>query len=200
MRILNNHLSGFSVDDRNEILSDIDEHFSTGLSNGKTEDEISSSLGDPELLAKQYKNDTGNKNEDDHTIIKPSIYESFRSNINPNSNNAIMFIVMLFINIFIVFWLIIAAVATIFGLWISGIAISVAGIAVLITSNIPELQRFNTLAVDGLAFPSGLLSIGLVCLGILIIIGMFYLTKLFIKLIKIYINWNVSLLKGVDCK
>lgn len=40
--------------DRDDILSDYEAHFAIGLENGKTEEEVSASLGDPHELAQTY--------------------------------------------------------------------------------------------------------------------------------------------------
>lgn len=48
------HLSGLSQKEKQEILLDFQEHFSAGLAQGKTEDEISNDLGSPEFAAQQY--------------------------------------------------------------------------------------------------------------------------------------------------
>ena len=42
-------------EDREDILSDYEEHFSIGMENGRSEKEISKALGDPETVAKQIK-------------------------------------------------------------------------------------------------------------------------------------------------
>lgn len=54
METLENGLSSMSYKDVKEILSEIDEHFSVGLANGQTEEEICSNLGSADDLAKAY--------------------------------------------------------------------------------------------------------------------------------------------------
>jgi len=44
-------------EDKEDILSDYEEHFRIGMANGRTEKEISEALGDPENIAKQIKAD-----------------------------------------------------------------------------------------------------------------------------------------------
>jgi hypothetical protein len=52
---LRNGLGNISPASVEEILYDYREHFDIGLEQGKTEDEISQSLGDPRLIARQYR-------------------------------------------------------------------------------------------------------------------------------------------------
>lgn len=47
-------LSGMDTEEKREILSDYEEHFTLGLAAGKSEEQIAASLGDPGQLAKMY--------------------------------------------------------------------------------------------------------------------------------------------------
>jgi uncharacterized membrane protein len=47
-------LAGLKSDEIQEIISDFQEHFATGLAGGKTEEEVARELGDPVALAGQY--------------------------------------------------------------------------------------------------------------------------------------------------
>lgn len=57
-----------SIEDKNDILLDYDEHFRIGVENGRTEEEIAEALGDPKNVAKQIKADYMVKRAED----KPS--------------------------------------------------------------------------------------------------------------------------------
>lgn len=213
---LNRHLSGLSEEEKSEILNDIRDHFDNGISNGKTDDEIASALGDPELLARQYKSDyqsserteynksekksdnsngsntsqssynqqqaensqQSSGNNGQQTIIRPSFYESNKNNIP----NVILLIVMIFV--------IISVVPTIFGFWMAGIGISVAGVIALLSSIVPGLHFLNPLTQHNLGAASAFISVGLTCLGLLMLIGMYYLTKLFVKFVRNF-KWNI---------
>ncbi|KAF5089110.1 HAAS signaling domain-containing protein [Methanobacterium aggregans] len=48
-------LNELPEEDREDILSDYEEHFQIGLENGRTEEELSRALGDPKTVAKQIK-------------------------------------------------------------------------------------------------------------------------------------------------
>lgn len=49
------HLLGIPEDEAKDILYDFQEYFNAGLQDGRTEEELAASLGDPKILAKQVK-------------------------------------------------------------------------------------------------------------------------------------------------
>ena len=52
---LTKELGSMSYNDVKDILSDIEDHFTVGISAGKTEEDIANDLGDPKALAADYK-------------------------------------------------------------------------------------------------------------------------------------------------
>ena len=58
---LYNLLGGLPADERDDIIADFEEHFSVGTSEGKSEEQICSELGDPKSCAAQYLNDEPKK-------------------------------------------------------------------------------------------------------------------------------------------
>ncbi len=54
LNILAQSIAHLPQEEQNDILFDYTEHFRIGMEQGKTEEEIASSLGDPELIASQY--------------------------------------------------------------------------------------------------------------------------------------------------
>ncbi len=56
-------------EDREDIISDYEEHFRIGMENGRSEEDISKALGNPEIVAKQIKAEYMIKKAED----KPSI-------------------------------------------------------------------------------------------------------------------------------
>lgn len=55
MNKLSAYLGGISVEDREDVISDFEEHFNEGLAEGRTEEDIADSLGDPKALANQLR-------------------------------------------------------------------------------------------------------------------------------------------------
>lgn|GEM_PF-6258326 len=51
---LSSSLSSLSQDDKRSILNDFEEHFNVGLSQGRTEEDIAASLGDPVEIAREF--------------------------------------------------------------------------------------------------------------------------------------------------
>lgn len=58
MSKLSNALSPLPLQEKNDILNDFEEHFTAAMANGKTEEEISEALGNPENSAQQYLKET----------------------------------------------------------------------------------------------------------------------------------------------
>mgnify|MGYP004693035253 FL=1 len=54
---LKKQLKLYTVKESEDILKDYEEHFIEALNDGKTEEEICESLGNPENIAKQYLNE-----------------------------------------------------------------------------------------------------------------------------------------------
>ena len=180
---LSSHLKSFIESDRQEILSDIEEHFSNGTREGKTEDEISSALGDPAIIAKQYSQpDTDNNtinqkiNSNTTTIVK--------NNTNKSATNIVILIVL---NLCLVSWILPAIFGIVIGFWTAAVVIFVTGIVVF----------FASLITTPALGPAGIFAgIGLISLGLLAGVGMFYGTIALIKVLIKYIKWNVRFAKG----
>jgi len=51
--IISGNLHGISKEEKNEIVSSFNEHFEIGIENGRQEDEIAESLGNPKILLKK---------------------------------------------------------------------------------------------------------------------------------------------------
>lgn len=190
INILKSALNGISENERSEIIYDYEEHFDVGIEEGKTEEEISSALGDPKAIAKQFKVDY---------LIK--IAEKDKSTGNLVSavfaSVGLGFLNLILLPFFltaaaIVFSLLAAAasviisiLAAIFSIVISiyatAIGLTLGGaaefIAIIIAPFLPQYVSMEMNVVSAI-----LLSIGCISLGILIFIGA-------VKLSKITINW-----------
>lgn len=180
---LRNSLSGLSKDEIEEIISDYNEYFYEGASNGRSEDEISEALGDPQKLGKQLKADTRIKNA--------------QANMNvQNVLRAIFAIVTLSLfNIIVMLGPITAIIGIIFGLAVAGVAFLGGGIISFFATLI-----FGSSFAFGLGFHitipiAILLGLCLSSLGIALIIADFWFGKWIFAILIKYFRFNFDMVK-----
>lgn len=161
-------LKGIPYDDKKEILYDYEEHFNAGISEGKSEEEISFSLGDPVIIARQFKADY---------MLKKA--ESSRSARNLWS--AVLSITALgFLNLILIIPIYLSLAAVILAFYAAAAAMAIGGIA-----GIPVVLAeplFNEYYIIGINAGSAIfLSIGICTLGLLAFIGTNQLARQFYK-------------------
>lgn len=176
-------------EDREDILSDYDEHFQIGVEKGRTEEEISKAMGDPKTVAKQLNVEQKIKKAKD----KPSA---------GNMIEALLAAAGLRIfNLIFVLAPVLIVIAIILGLFVAGLAIGFAGI---ITTISPLLYLLFPNADLGLpvaeSFWEGMITIaggiGLTIAGIVIVVFMAYVAKMFYELMIRYLKLNLKIIKG----
>ncbi len=172
---LNEALRGLSLNERQDILQDYQEHFVIGLEEGKTEAEIAERLGSPNSIAKEL-------------LASYHIERVEQSFTAGNIIRAIWAVIGLgFFNLIIVLGPFIAIVGVICTLWVASLGFTLA----------PLLVIFDFLVHTGtFEFFNLFVSIGLCGLGILLGLGMFFVTKVFTKGFIRYLKFNVSLVRG----
>nr|WP_155669311.1 DUF1700 domain-containing protein [Ornithinibacillus caprae] len=172
---LNATLGKLPVEERNDILQDFEEHFTFGLEEGKTEAQIVESLGSPNHIAKE--------------LVATYHVDQVEGSITAgNILRAVWAVIGLgFFNLVIVLGPFIALVAIV----VSGWAVAVSFIAS------PLLVLVNmTIALDHFVLFDLFFSLLLAGLGLLIAIGMFYVTKVLMNAFVRYLTYNVNLVKG----
>lgn len=173
---LEQSLSSVSVDERKEILEDFKEHFMIGLSEGKTEEEISNGLGSPqqiavEILTNQY------------TLKKEEPAEK-----SGNTTRMVLAIIGLaFFNLMIVLGPVIGVFGLLFGGWVTGASFIATPLFFVVSIIISpaSFELFNMF-----------ITLVLLGLGIFILLGMQPLTKFVWNLLRRYIDFNVKIIKG----
>ncbi len=170
---LKDYLHSLPLDELEDILSDYEEHFQIGLSKGKTEEEISTELGDPYDISGNYTN--LNKT----TITTTDNY----------GNNLLIILLLGFFNLIIVFAPFMSIVAILISIYIAGISFIFGGIVTIFGMS---FNFFTPVAQPHILTSLGF-GFGLSCLGLLTIILAIYLTKLFMKLTIRYIKWNIEI-------
>ena len=188
-----------------DIARDFEEHFSVGLSQGKTEHEISAELGDPATVAGTY----FDEGLDDivHTMKESAAHYAAAASSasanrpaavtpgtsgtsgNPESVKAIspqkdlagarLFVILL--NVLITWWVAITVISTLFSFWCVSVSLLVGGIGsftALAAAPGDWISIFVLFGMAGvlLAAATGILN--------------FFLSKWTVIGSKAYINWN----------
>ncbi|SHK34469.1 HAAS signaling domain-containing protein [Paramaledivibacter caminithermalis] len=178
-------LNNLPSDEKREILFDYEEHFSIGLKEGKTEEEIIENLGSPKFIAKQY-----NAN-----------YMVNQAESNPSASNifrAVFAIIVLgFFNLVFVLGPFIGIIGLLIGLFGASIGITIAGISLfggIATFSVFDPYISLPIALTSNAGGTIFLGIGLTSLGLIFFIGNCYLAKwLYILTIK-YLKFNLKII------
>ncbi len=155
--------------ERAEILSDYEDHFATGLSEGKTEQDIASELGDPKDVASEY---------------------GYEVKSVPTKNIVFSAIGLLFFDLLLG----IAFVASLFAIWISlwsvVLSLLVTGVALIIA-------MFLSIVVNPLPWYICLTAgISILALTAVFAIGMIYVTKYYFMLMKWYGELHVKVFQS----
>jgi uncharacterized membrane protein len=176
-------------EDREDILSDYEEHFIIGLEKGRTEEEISRALGDPETVAKQIKVEQKIKKAEDKPSVG-SIYEA-----------ALAAAGLGFFNLVFIAGPALLLAAIIAGLFLTGLAIIFSGILATMSPVLHLLYPQQNLHLPSSSGFIGNLviiggGIGITIAGILLVVLMAYIAKWFYNLMIKYLKLNLKVIKG----
>lgn len=175
LKQLQNALNHLPDQERNEILQDFKEHFDIGRSEGKTDEEIAASLGSPHQLAKDIK----------------ANYHVEQAKENASTGNVLRatwaVIGLGFLNLVIVLGPLVGIAGIIVSLW--GVAASfilqflaLLGKIIIAPSTFHTFELFFSITITGI--------------GLLIALGMYFVTKYAIKVFIQYLNFNIRIVKG----
>jgi uncharacterized membrane protein len=182
MQTLTQGLQGIPEDEINDILYDYEEHFEVGLSKGKTEEEIARELGDPKSIAKSYK-------------VSSKISEAENNPSPKNLFKAILAAMALgFFNLVIVLGPFILIVGLLIGLYAISISFIIGGVGSFFGTIVAPFFPY-TINMGVHPITSISIGTGLVALGLLLLIGSFYLTKLLYQGTLKYLRWNIDIIK-----
>lgn len=170
-------LNRLSYEEREDVLQDFTEHFSIGLEKGETEQQISASLGSPQLIAQDI---LANYSKGDKETIANERQPDLARTI-------IISILLVMFNLTIMLGPFMAVVGTVLSGWITGFVFIMT----------PFLYLFKMIILPNEAYLfEFFLSIGLTGLGILLGIAMYYITRFIIQLTIRYVRFNVRVAKG----
>ena len=179
------NLRGIPKEDRLDIISDFEEHFKIGMEKGRREDELSESLGNPKILAKQLKA---------NVLVDQAEKTASATNIT----RAVFATLGLgFFNLIFVLGPFAGIAAVLFSLFATAVAIAASGITILVATIFgPLFPEFVGILVNPAVGIFG--SIGLTCFGILFFIGDIFLGKVLYRLFIKYIKFNIRVIKGKE--
>lgn len=167
MEVLERELRGFSELDRREVLKDYSNFFEEGMSDGRTEEEVSKDLGDPRELARNLREERGTYTSQEQDI----------SPREPKGRDNLKTLVIVGLVLFFGFPVIMAIGGTIIGLFAGAISLIVTG-SVLIFSNATNISFMTT-------FFAGL---SLICLGSLGVMGLVKIIQLIVTGVRTLVN------------
>lgn len=177
LRELRESLKGIPEDEKSELLSDYEEHIRMGLEEGRSEEELIQVLGNPEELAKEIR----------------AVYLVKKAEETTSADNlfrALMATIELgLFNIFIVLVPFLVLAAILVALFLAGAAFTVAGPVFILLS--PSSSSAGIALIPALFFASGFSA-----LGLLIIIGDYYVAQWLYEASIRYLKWNISIIRG----
>lgn len=174
-------LGGLPEAEKTEILAEYEEHFRMAREAGKSDEEISQALGNPRLLGRSFRVDslleegkTGGK----LTSVLRAIFASLSLG---------------FFNIVVVLGPFVALLGVLAGLWACAVSMALSGVGVILmiiaSPFLPHLVHVTGIGIPFLLFAS----IGVSALGLLAVIGMWFLTRWFVFAVAKYAQLNARI-------
>ncbi len=176
MSQLKRHLLPLKQSTRQEILTDFEEHFQNGSMSGKTAQQVAQELGDPKELAQQY---LSSAEAGDKTSIPENVGRGIFAAFG-----------LLLLDAMIMIPIVASLFAVVVSLWTIPISFAASSIALLIY---PLFTAF-TFAIP--YYLTLLISISFLGLSVATAIGMFYLSKYFIKFVVSFAKMHYRIIVG----
>ncbi|MFS0596181.1 DUF1700 domain-containing protein [Peribacillus frigoritolerans] len=173
LKQLNASLTRLSLEEREDILQDYEEYFEIGMEEGKSEQEISKSLGNPKQISKEL-------------MATYHLGQVEQTTSAGNVMRAVWAVIGLgFFNLVIVLGPFIALIGVVIAGWVSAIGFILAPLGALFNLVLGSFQLFDLF-----------FALGLCGIGIFIAMGMFVATSALTKGFIRYLKFNASLVKG----
>ena len=189
---LRNQLKNIPKEEINEILQDYSDHITIGMENGRNEEELIKSLGDPKEIAKQMNANYHIKNAETKTSAS-NIFRAFYATAGLGFFNLIFVLPLFIIILALLFVLFAVPLALIF----AGIIVIIACVGNLLAPDY-FLKNFQVAFSAPEAVGAILISIGLVSLGLLILIAAYYASKSVFKLVLRYLKFNLKIIQNKE--
>lgn len=190
---LDSSLRGIAYEDKKEIIYDYEEHFAAGIEQGKTEEDIAKALGDPRIIAKQFRNDYL-INKAENVKSAGNLASAMFASVGLGFLNlfvlpfiiaaAIILLSLLVAAGSVIIALVAAAGSILISLYAAALGMTVGGIGIVLAVFAqPYFPEFISMDINtGSAI---FLSIAIFCLGVLSFIGAIKLSKNFYRWSKV---------------
>ena len=180
---LKRSLGAIQESEKLDILSDYEEHFRMGLAEGKSEEQIADSLGNPRILGKSYTIDSLlEEPKAGGGVTAASVLRAVFASIS-----------LTFFNVIVVLGPFLGLVAVMVALWASAVSLPLSGIAIVLAPAaaliVPGFFSLAGMSPVFLVFAG----IGTAALGVLAVIGMWKLSRLFVLVIASYVKFNLRI-------
>lgn len=168
-------LKKLPIDEKQDILQDFEEFFAIGLQEGKSEEQITASLGNPEQIAREL-------------VATYRIEKVEEKTTASNILKAVWAVIGLgFFNLLIVLAPFLTLVTLLIAGWMVSISLVLSPLLVLINVTMyPEIFEFFDL----------FFSTALTGVGLFIGIGMYFASRFMISGLVRYLKYNIRLVKG----
>ncbi len=168
--------------EKKEVLYDYEEHFRMGTAEGKSEEQVAQSLGNPRLIGRSYVIDAMLEERDGGRVAAGSVVRALFASIS-----------LTFFNLIFILGPFVGLVGVMIGLWAAAISLPIAGVAAVL-SPIGALIVPQYVSLGGFTPLLWVFTgIGVAALGVLAVIGMLLLSRLFVEMIAGYVKFNVRI-------
>ncbi len=182
---LSKYLRGIPGEDERDIISDFEEHFEMGKKEGRTEEDLAKSLGDPKALANQMR-------------ASIMVARAEKETTTVNITRAVFASLGLgFFNLIFILGPFVGILGVLAGLFAAAIGATAGGITGLLGTIFSPLfpEYFNLIVNPAVGIFA---SIGVICFGVLFFIGDMYLARTLFRLFIRYIKFNVRIVTGKE--
>lgn len=183
---LRNSLGNMPDADKQDVLNDYEEHFRVGMADGRSEEDIAQSLGNPRVIGNTFRIDAMlDEPKEGGGTSGASVLRAVFASISLTFLNLVFVVGPFFglVGVLIGLW------AVAFSMMLSGLRISLSFIWPIFAQIIPNLFWDRVFMFFG--------GIGVGALGFLAILGMAIVTKWFFKGVASYVRFNARVISGV---
>ena len=175
MTELKRSLTPLKQSTRLEIIADMEEHFANGKASGKSEEQVSGELGDPKELAREY-------------IAEAEADEKAAVSAGKVGRSIMSAFGLLLLDAIIVIPIIASLFAVLVSLWAAALSIGVSAGFLIFAPLLMALPLPYYLIL--------LAAIALIGLAIAFVIGLYYLSKYFVKMVVKYAKAHYRIIVG----